>query len=92
MSYDKWQWSIPNSHKIYQYFLLQGPPKYTQIEIFGIKINHLATLPHVKESAIISEPNVRENKIYRSVYVVGESEREKKDLLVYRPNGFSCFS
>jgi hypothetical protein len=48
----------PNSHKIYILFPLQVPPKYTQIGIFGMKINHLATLaltallhlcPHVLE-------------------------------------------
>jgi hypothetical protein len=29
---------------MYQNFPFQGPPKYTQIGIFGLKINHLATL------------------------------------------------
>jgi hypothetical protein len=29
---------------MYQHFPLQGPPKFTQIRIFGLKINHLATL------------------------------------------------
>jgi hypothetical protein len=40
----KWQYYIPNDHKIYQHFPFQGPPKCTQIGIFGLKINHLATL------------------------------------------------
>jgi hypothetical protein len=35
---------LPNGHKIYQLFPVQGPPKFTQIGIFGMKINHLATL------------------------------------------------
>jgi hypothetical protein len=35
---------IPNGRNIYQHFPLQGPSKYTQIDIFGLKINHLATL------------------------------------------------
>jgi hypothetical protein len=35
---------IPNGHKIYQHFPSQGFPKFTQIGIFGLKINHLATL------------------------------------------------
>jgi hypothetical protein len=30
---------------MYQDFPLQDPPKYTQIGIFGLKTNHLATLP-----------------------------------------------
>jgi hypothetical protein len=34
----------PNIHKIYQHLPLQDPPKFTQIGIFGLKINHLATL------------------------------------------------
>jgi hypothetical protein len=35
---------IPNGRKIHQYFPLQGPTKYTKIDIFGLKICHLATL------------------------------------------------
>jgi hypothetical protein len=31
-------------HKIYQHLSLQDPPKITQIWIFGLKTNHLATL------------------------------------------------
>jgi hypothetical protein len=45
-------WIIPNRRKIfemvlckmYQLFPFQGRPKFTQIAIFGKKINHLATL------------------------------------------------
>jgi hypothetical protein len=33
-----------NDHKIYQHFPFSGPPKFTQIGIFGLKTNHLATL------------------------------------------------
>jgi hypothetical protein len=36
--------NLPNGHKICQQFPLQDPPKFTQIGIFGLKINHLATL------------------------------------------------
>jgi hypothetical protein len=36
--------NIPNGHKIYQHVPFQGPPKFTQIGIFGMKTNHLATL------------------------------------------------
>jgi hypothetical protein len=42
---------IPDGHKlyqtavkVYQHFPFQGPPKYTQLGIFGPKINHLAPL------------------------------------------------
>jgi hypothetical protein len=34
----------PTVHKIYQHLPLQDPPKFTQIWIFGLKTNHLATL------------------------------------------------
>jgi hypothetical protein len=33
-----------NGHKILQYFPFLGPPNFAQIGIFGLKINHLATL------------------------------------------------
>jgi hypothetical protein len=44
IKYTKWAKSIPNGHKRYQHFPVQGPPKFAQIGIFGLKINHLATL------------------------------------------------
>jgi hypothetical protein len=42
--YTKWPRNLPNEHKIYKHFLVGGPPKYTKFGIFGMKINHLATL------------------------------------------------
>jgi hypothetical protein len=44
ITYLQWPQNRPNGHKIYQDFPLQGPPKFTQIGIFGSKTNHLATL------------------------------------------------
>jgi hypothetical protein len=45
LKYTKWLKNIPNDHKIYyQHFFIQGPTKFTQIGIFGLKTNHLATL------------------------------------------------
>jgi hypothetical protein len=45
IKYAKWPENWPNgSHKIYQHLPSQDPPKFTQIGIFGLKINHLATL------------------------------------------------
>jgi hypothetical protein len=35
---------IPNIQKIYIHFQFQGLQKFTQIGIFGLKMNHLATL------------------------------------------------
>jgi hypothetical protein len=51
-NYTKWPYIASNGQKLliqngrkkYQHFPFQGPPKYTQIRIFGLKINHLATL------------------------------------------------
>jgi hypothetical protein len=34
----------PNGNKIFQHLPLQDPPEFTQIGIFGLKTNHLATL------------------------------------------------
>jgi hypothetical protein len=42
--YTKWPQSRPNGRKIFQHLPLQDPPKFTQIGIFGLKTNHLATL------------------------------------------------
>jgi hypothetical protein len=44
IKYAKWPENISNGHKIYQYLPLLDPPKFTQIGIFGLKRNHLATL------------------------------------------------
>jgi hypothetical protein len=35
---------FPNDQRLYQPFPFQCPPKFTQIGILGLKINHLATL------------------------------------------------
>jgi hypothetical protein len=37
----------PNGHEIYRHLPLLYPPKSTQIGIFGLKRNHLATLLHM---------------------------------------------
>jgi hypothetical protein len=42
--YTEWPINIQNDYKLYQHLPLQGPPKSTQIGIFGLKIYHLATL------------------------------------------------
>jgi hypothetical protein len=44
IKYRKWPQTTPNGHKICQHFPFKGPPKSTQIGIFGLKLNHLATL------------------------------------------------
>jgi hypothetical protein len=42
--YTKWPQNRPNRHIIYKHLPLQYPPKFTQVEIFGLKMGHLATL------------------------------------------------
>jgi hypothetical protein len=44
IQYTKWPKYMPNGHKIYPHFPFQGPPKFTQMWILGLKIYHLATL------------------------------------------------
>jgi hypothetical protein len=44
IKFKKWQQTTPNGHKIYQHYPFKGPPKYTQIGIFCMTINHLATV------------------------------------------------
>jgi hypothetical protein len=39
-----------DGHKIQQHFPIYGTPKFTEIGIFGLKINHLATLREGKQS------------------------------------------
>jgi hypothetical protein len=46
--------NIPNGHYIWQHFPFQGPPNFTQIVIFGLKINHLATLVGKREKDVAS--------------------------------------
>jgi hypothetical protein len=38
IKYTKWPENWPNGHLIYQHILLQDPPKFTRIWIFGLKI------------------------------------------------------
>jgi hypothetical protein len=50
ITYTKQQQNVPNVREIYQKFQFQGFLKYTQIGIFGMQMNHLATLvsqPHL---------------------------------------------
>jgi hypothetical protein len=44
IKYPKYRVTIPNGHKICQHFPIKDPPKFTKIGIFGLEINHLATL------------------------------------------------
>jgi hypothetical protein len=45
----------PKSSKIYKHFPIQGPPKFTQIGIFGLKTNHLATLCNVPKTFVLDK-------------------------------------
>jgi hypothetical protein len=54
MKITKFLKNIPNGQKIYQYCLFQGPLKYTQIGIFGLKVYHLSTLVEFVLSAALA--------------------------------------
>jgi hypothetical protein len=50
----KWSYNFPNvlkTFQIHQHFPFQGPQKFTQIGIFGLKTNHLATLDWIAISS-----------------------------------------
>jgi hypothetical protein len=44
ITYPKCLTNIPNGQYKHKHFPIKGPQKLTQIWIFGLKINHLATL------------------------------------------------
>jgi hypothetical protein len=44
IKYFQWPLNRPNGQNICQDFPLQDPQKFSQIGIFGLKTNHLATL------------------------------------------------
>jgi hypothetical protein len=41
---------------LYLHFPIKGPPKFTQIGIFGLKGIHLATLVEIKDAPKKNEP------------------------------------
>jgi hypothetical protein len=55
IKYAKWPERMSNGRKIYQHLPLQDPQKFTRIGIFGLKIDHPATL-RKNGCALPSEP------------------------------------
>jgi hypothetical protein len=53
-----WYENGPNDHKIYQNLPLQEHPKFTQIRIFGLKTNHLATLLSATVHKVVEEKKI----------------------------------
>jgi hypothetical protein len=49
LKYPKSPLNIPNGQRIYKHFPISSPPKFTQIGIFGLKTNRLATLNFCSE-------------------------------------------
>jgi hypothetical protein len=43
-----------NCQKIYQHLPLQGPPKFTQFGIYGLKIRPLATLKELRQATSVT--------------------------------------
>jgi hypothetical protein len=64
IKYTAWSENGPNGHKIYQNLPLQVLPKFTQIWIFGLKTNYLATLAldTRKNSSLPDEPGTNLTK------------------------------
>jgi hypothetical protein len=48
----KWPQNITKGHNVYQHIPFQGPHKYTNIGVFGMKIYNLATLPQTQLTTI----------------------------------------
>jgi hypothetical protein len=44
---------------MYQHFPFQCPPKFSQIKIFDLKINHPATLFPMAKSSTVKEPYLK---------------------------------
>jgi hypothetical protein len=51
---------IPNVRKVCPHFPFQGSPKYTQNGIFGMKIDHLATLDRETRQTFFNERKTRQ--------------------------------
>jgi hypothetical protein len=58
----KWPQNGQNGHKIYQHRPLQDLRKFTQIGIFGLKKDHLATLVHGRSRTFYNCERKREAK------------------------------
>jgi hypothetical protein len=74
--YTKWLQNIPNGSKMCQHLPLQDPPKFIQVGIFGLKINHLAPcrkLGPLKNLLCIDFPLAQKNP-----------DEEKKSLFLDR--------
>jgi hypothetical protein len=70
INYTYWPYNIPNGHKIYQHLPFKGSQKFTQMGIFGLKTNHLATLPRT-ERKLQNEETVGRRQISPCFYVFG---------------------
>jgi hypothetical protein len=65
IKYNKRPQNGPSVHKKYRHLPLQGPPKFTQIWIFGLKTNHLATLlecPHTQKTIFLSRQKIERKR------------------------------
>jgi hypothetical protein len=49
---------------IYPHFPFLGPPRYTQIGTFGMKIYHLATLIAIEQHALTADRITRANSFH----------------------------
>jgi hypothetical protein len=89
IKYNKRPQNGPSVHKIYQHLPLQEPPKFTQIWIFGLKTNHLATLADTRPWPecyffIVCHPGGRTNFLQSKQY---SYEVDKYRILFFTGNG-----
>jgi hypothetical protein len=71
IKFTKWPENCPNGHNIYQNRPLQDPQKFTQIELFGLKMYHLATRVATQARKIPTGTMVVTGGFYRPMVVGG---------------------
>jgi hypothetical protein len=69
IKYTKTAENISNGHKIYQNWPFQGPPKYTHIEIFGIKINQTIWQPWRELNRLIPREQTKQGDQIGRIFV-----------------------
>jgi hypothetical protein len=72
----------PNGQIIYQPFPFQGPPKFTQIGLFGLKIYNLATLNECSATSKWLPPQKKFSLCFSTDYTM---TARKRSLEVYVP-------
>jgi hypothetical protein len=80
----------PSVHKIYQHLPMQDPPNFTQIWIFGLKTNHLATLLFTSRHIINVRWSVLDSQITNSLLTVQNGGKILEQVLPNKTSGSTC--